>query len=65
MSTHGAGARIPAQSPLTPAQADLVRLLASIAVERYRRDLVADGADTAAGERPKDASLASLPEPRR
>ena len=65
MSTHGAGARIPAQSPLTPAQADLVRLLASIAVERCRRDLAAEGAHTAAEECPKASSLASLPEPHR
>ena len=65
MSTHGAGARIPAQSPLTPAQADLVRLLASIAVERCRRDLASDGADIAAPEHPKVLPLASPPEPRR
>ncbi len=55
----------PSRARLTPAQADLVRLLASIAVERLRREAAAGKAEPAAQTPSQSPGLAMPRETRR
>ena len=67
MSARGAGPvpEKPSRARLTPAQADLVRLLASIAVERLRGEAAAGKTEPAAQEPSQPPGLAMRRETRR